>query len=75
MIVDALEHGGERVAIELNHVGELARLVISDDGDGIGNARHGTGLSIVEALVRNELRGELLLHDMPGLRATVEFPL
>lgn len=75
LLQNALAHGGERVVVELDRVGELARLVVKDDGDGIGEARYGTGLSIVEALVQNELRGELLLDDVPGLRATVEFPL
>jgi two-component sensor histidine kinase len=37
------------------------------DGDG-------TGLSIVRALVRDELRGSLELESEPGLRAEVVFP-
>ena len=34
----------------------------------------GTGLSIVRALVRDELRGELSLENVAGLRAEVVFP-
>ena len=36
--------------------------------------RRGTGLSIVEALVRDELGGTLSLEDDGGLRAEVVFP-
>jgi two-component sensor histidine kinase len=47
-------------------------LTIADDGAGIrGDA--GTGLSIVEALVRDELGGELTFVDDGGLRAEVVF--
>jgi two-component sensor histidine kinase len=35
----------------------------------------GTGLSIVRALVRDELRGTLDLHSNGGLRAEVVFPV
>ena len=34
----------------------------------------GTGLSIVRALVRDELRGALALENAGGLRAEVVFP-
>ena len=71
---NALEHGGSRVAIGLaQRNGEVA-LTISDDGDGIEGDRSGTGLSIVRALVRDELRGELELRNELGLRAEVVFP-
>ena len=49
-------------------------LTIADDGDGIDGERRGTGLSIVRALVRDELRGELALENEGGLRAEVVFP-
>ncbi len=49
-------------------------LAIADDGGGIAGASHGTGLSIVEALVRDELGGTLSLRDDGGLRAEVVFP-
>ena len=61
--------------VDLQSKNGTIRLVISDDDGGVGDARRGTGLSIVDALVRNELQGELRLEDSPGLRATVEFPL
>jgi two-component sensor histidine kinase len=71
---NALEHGGGRVAIELaQRNGEVA-LTIADDGDGMVGEEHGTGLSIVRALVRDELRGELELVNDGGLRAEVVFP-
>ena len=49
-------------------------LAIADDGGGIEGAAQGTGLSIVEALVRDELGGTLTLDDDSGLRAEVVFP-
>src|SRR5205807_1847729 len=55
---NALEHGGEEVRIELaRRDGEIV-LAIADDGRGIdGDPIGGTGLSIVRALVRDELQG------------------
>ena len=41
---------------------------------GIDGETAGTGLSIVRALVRDELRGELALENAGGLRAEVVFP-
>jgi len=49
-------------------------LTIADDGAGIDGDVHGTGISIVRALVRDELRGELALENAGGLRAEVVFP-
>jgi two-component sensor histidine kinase len=39
-----------------------------------GNVRSGTGLSIVRALVRDELRGTFELRSDGGTRAEVVFP-
>jgi two-component sensor histidine kinase/putative methionine-R-sulfoxide reductase with GAF domain len=75
LLQNALEHGGERVTIELaGHEGAEVRLTIVDDGPGLDGRPEGTGLSIVRALVRDELRGTLTLCDGPGLRAEVVFP-
>jgi two-component sensor histidine kinase/putative methionine-R-sulfoxide reductase with GAF domain len=71
---NALEHGGTRVAIELARRNGEVSLTIADDGNGIEGERAGTGLSIVRALVRDELRGELELRNEGGLRAEVVFP-
>ena len=49
-------------------------LTIADDGPGTDGDEPGTGLSIVRALVRDELRGELALENAGGLRAEVVFP-
>ena len=72
---NALEHGGPSVRIELSQRGAEVVLAIADDGDGIdGDAEDGTGLSIVRALVRDELGGTLELRGGDGLRAEVVFP-
>ena len=74
LLGNALEHGGRRVAIRLTRRDDLAVLSISDDGKGIAGATEGTGLSIVRALVGDELRGALSLADDGGLRVEVVFP-
>jgi len=71
---NALEHGGEHVSIALAQRNGEVNLTISDDGAGIQSESPGTGLSIVRALVRDELRGELSLENVGGLRAEVVFP-
>jgi two-component sensor histidine kinase len=50
-------------------------LAVADNGAGVAGTKQGTGLSIVQALVRDELKGTLALHDERGLRAEVTFPL
>ena len=49
-------------------------LAIADDGAGVEGEPAGTGLSIVRALVRDELGGTLSLRNEGGLRAEVVFP-
>jgi two-component sensor histidine kinase len=71
---NALEHGGEHVSIALAQRDGEVVLTIADDGHGIRGGGSGTGLSIVRALVRDELRGEITLENADGLRAEVVFP-
>ena len=72
---NALEHGGEHVSIALAQRNGEVVLTITDDGSGFDGEPTGTGLSIVRALVRDELRGELALESAGGgLRAEVVFP-
>jgi two-component sensor histidine kinase/putative methionine-R-sulfoxide reductase with GAF domain len=71
---NALEHGGEQVSVELERRNGRVRLTVSDDGSWDGRAEDGTGLSIVRALVRDELKGTLSLAADGGLRAEVAFP-
>jgi two-component sensor histidine kinase/putative methionine-R-sulfoxide reductase with GAF domain len=71
---NALEHGGSSVRVELAQRNGDVVLAIADDGEGFGDEPGGTGLSIVEALVRDELRGTLRLANDGGLRAEVVFP-
>jgi two-component sensor histidine kinase len=74
LLSNALEHGGDRIAITLAvHENEIG-LAVADDGDGLATAVDGTGMSIVRALVRDELRGRLQLEDDGGLRAEVVYP-
>jgi two-component sensor histidine kinase/putative methionine-R-sulfoxide reductase with GAF domain len=74
LLGNALEHGGNRVRVELAQRNGDVVLAIADDGAGLRGAGSGTGLSIVRALVTDELRGELTLRDEGGLRAEVVFP-
>jgi two-component sensor histidine kinase/putative methionine-R-sulfoxide reductase with GAF domain len=75
LLQNALEHGGHAVRIELARRDGHAVLAIADDGAGIEDAASGTGLSIVRALVRDELKGRLDLRNDGGTRAEVVFPL
>ena len=72
---NALEHGGPSVRVELAGRDGKVVLTVADDGEGIdGEPPQGTGLSIVQALVRDELGGTLSLESARGLRAEVAFP-
>jgi two-component sensor histidine kinase/putative methionine-R-sulfoxide reductase with GAF domain len=75
LLQNALEHGGDAVRIELARRDGDAVLAIADDGRGIDDAASGTGLSIVRALVRDELKGRLDLRNEGGTRAEVVFPV
>jgi two-component sensor histidine kinase len=72
---NALEHGGMHVRVELQQENGEVVLAVADDGPGISaDPAAGTGLSIVRALVRDELRGTLDLSVESGTRAEVRFP-
>ena len=71
---NALEHGGDEVRIELASRNGDAMLAITDDGGGLTGEPSGTGLSIVHALVRDELGGTFALRHDAGTRAEVVFP-
>jgi two-component system, sensor histidine kinase PdtaS len=75
LLQNALEHGGHAVRIQLARRDGDAVLAIADDGAGIDDAASGTGLSIVRALVRDELKGRLDLRKDGGTRAEVVFPV
>jgi two-component sensor histidine kinase len=75
LLQNALEHGGDQVVIELERRNGTVLLSVADNGAGGGTANQGTGLSIVQALVRDELNGTLTLGGEDGLRAEVAFPL
>ena len=75
LLQNALEHGGQSIRVELGRRDGQVVLAIADDGSGVdGEPVSGTGLSIVRALVRDELDGTLRLESEGGLRAEVVFP-
>jgi two-component sensor histidine kinase len=59
------------VRIELGRRNGDVVLAIADEGDGVVEPSAGTGLSIVRALVSDELHGSFAFH---GTRAEVVFP-
>jgi two-component sensor histidine kinase len=74
LLQNALEHGAGAVRIELTNRNGDVMLAIADDGEGPDNVAAGTGLSIVHALVRDELQGSFDLRHEGGTRAEVVFP-
>jgi two-component sensor histidine kinase len=74
LLQNALEHGAGDVRIELGRRDDDVVLAIADGGAGPGGTGVGTGLSIVQALVRDELRGSFELRSDGGTRAEVVFP-
>ena len=74
LLQNALEHGGDAVRIELEQRNGNVVLAIADSGGGVRDDASGTGLSIVRALVRDELKGEFALLAGDGTRAEVVFP-
>ena len=74
LLQNALEHGGQKIDIELVKKQDEAILTITDDGAGISTDADGTGLSIVQALIKDELKGRLELRSEKGTRAEVRFP-
>src|SRR5919201_1760816 len=73
LLQNALEHGGDSVRIELARRDGDVVLAITDDGH-VSGVDSGTGLSIVRALVRDELQGRFELRSDGGTRAEVVFP-
>ena len=74
LLGNALEHGGDRISIVLESDGDDVVLIVADNGGGFVDAIDGTGISIVKALVRDELSGVLSLENAAGLIARVRFP-
>src|SRR5438105_3954405 len=71
LLQNALEHGAGTVRIELTRRDGDVVLAIADEGSGAGGTPSGTGLSIVHALVADELQGSFAFS---GTRAEVVFP-
>jgi two-component system, sensor histidine kinase PdtaS len=71
LLQNALEHGDGTVRIELVRRDDDVLLAITDEGSGADGTSNGTGLSIVRALVADELHGSFAFA---GARAEVVFP-
>src|SRR5439155_1143554 len=71
LLQNALEHGAGTVRIELARRDGDVVLAIDDEGAGAAGAPSGTGLSIVRALVADELQGSFACT---GARTEVVFP-
>src|SRR5438067_2580225 len=71
LLQNALEHGAGTVRIELTRRDGDVVLAIADEGSGSDGTSTGTGLSIVRALVADELQGSFAFA---GARAEVVFP-
>ena len=74
LLQNALEHGTGDVRIELERRDGEVVLAIADQGAATIDPGAGTGLSIVQALVRDELQGTFDLRNDGGTRAEVIFP-
>jgi len=75
LLQNALEHGGDEVRVELARHDGRVLLTVADNGRWTESFEEGTGLSIVRALVRDELKGTLSLASDGGLHAVVAFPV
>ncbi len=73
LLGNALEHGEGDVSVGLRRVDGDVLLSVTDQGGGLAGADDGTGLSIVRALVRDELGGSLRFTEEDGLCAEVRF--
>jgi len=74
LLQNALEHGGDDVRIQLARRNGDVVLAIADSGGGTAPDGDGTGLSIVRALVRDELNGRFDLRSEGATTAEVVFP-
>ena len=75
LLGNSLEHGGSHVRVTLRSEEAHVVLEVADDGPGIpAPPPKGTGLSIVRALVHDELSGTLELDGGNGTTARVRFP-
>jgi two-component sensor histidine kinase len=84
LLQNALEHGftpleGGDVLVELHDGADMVTLRISDSGKGLPDGfdlerdSH-LGLTIVQTLVKDDLRGRFELRDGDGVQAIVTFP-
>lgn len=74
LLQNALEHGGDAVQIQLGRRNGDVVLAIADSGSAATEPGAGTGLSIVRALVKDELHGSFELLTDGTTRAEVVFP-
>jgi two-component sensor histidine kinase len=77
LVTNTLKHAAaHRITIEIRGHAPPLDIVVSDDGRGMpGETPPGSGLTIVRAVVRNELKGELqFVGGHPGTSARIAIP-
>jgi PAS domain S-box-containing protein len=82
LVSNALKHGTGRVMVRFTTSGETARLIVENDGPGFPAdfdpvTAANTGLDLIDAFARHDLRGSVRYTNNPdgGARVIVEFPL
>ncbi len=83
LLQNAVEHGYRhrdrgKIVVRLLETEDSMAVEIEDDGEGLPSnfdpQRAGLGLKIVRTLVKEDLKGQLLLENGRGVRAVVSFP-
>jgi two-component sensor histidine kinase len=85
LVQNAVKHGlseaeERKLSIRLTHADGLVTLVVEDNGPGLPDGfdpirDSNLGLTIVNSLVNEELKGEFLMEGLEGTTAMVSFPL
>ena len=81
LVSNALKHGHGEVVLLLTLAGDLARLEVTDDGEGFPadfdpQTAANTGMELIDSIGRHDLRGKISYENRPqgGARVVVTFP-
>ncbi len=84
LLQNALEHAFDvgqsgTILVALEDEGDMLRIVVQDDGQGLGedfdlNKNSNLGLQIVRTLVEEDLQGEFVFRSEHGVRASARVP-